>query len=730
MFKNSLQLKISLVVVIVLILGFSTLIYFVIKEQENNVLKEKEKASEMMAQPILHTLYKDMLDERAEMVYYLMQGVKNVKGVERVQIIRGSGTEAAFSDDKTLMAVEKEYGDLKQEWKTPRIPQGDNFALVVENQRFKDAFQSFKENPKSHVTYIEEAGGKRLFTYVVPIEVQQKCSACHKTGNGGRGVLMISISLEDSYAALARSRDYWMLFGLVTICVVSIILTLSIRIGVTRPIEQTAILLKDIAEGEGDLTRRLAVRTEDEIGRLGIWFNKFIEGMQETVRGVNTASQEVVSISEKLSVSSEKVRNSAEQQLRATEETSSSISEMEASVRSVADAAEHVLASTDTVSSSVLEMTASVEEIAGNMGKLNDSVDTTTSSVEEIVASIKQVASHVNVLSGVSEEIISSITQISASVKEIEQYGREQTNLSERVKNEASSVGMESVKKNMTGMDRIKTDVSSASAVINRLGERSEEVGSILNVINNVTEATSLLALNAAILAAQAGEHGRGFAVVADEIKELAEQTALSTKEIAGILKAFRDDVASAVTSIERSSRGVEEGVALSWEAHSALDMILKSTDQSVDMAKMIEIATREQAKGATLVTDAIRKMGGMVDEIKKATDEQKRGVEGIVKAAENMSDITIMVKTSTVQQAKESKYTSEIVSDVAQRMKAVVKSIEEQKIAASRIVRAVEMVKNIGEENVVLSADLDITVDKLNQQTASMKEGMGKFKV
>ena len=729
MLKNSLQLKISLIVLIVLILSFSTLIYFVIKQQENNILEEKEKASAMMAQPILHTLYKDMLDERAEMVYYLMQGVRNVKGVERVQIIRGNGIEAAFSDDKTLMEVEEEYGELKPEWKTKRISHSGSFAAGIENTRFKEAFRSLNDKQKTQDHYIEEAEGKRLFTYLVPIEVQQKCSACHKAGSG-RGVLMISISLEDTYAALSRSRNYWMLFGLASISAVSIILTLSIRIGVTRPIGQTAMLLKDIAEGEGDLTRRLVVKSEDEVGKLGIWFNKFIEGMQETVRGVNTASQEVVSISGKLSVASEKVRNSAEQQLRATEDTSSSISEMEASVRSVANAAEHVLASTDTVSSSVLEMTASVEEIADNMGKLTDSVDTTSSSVTEIVASIKQVASNVNVLSGVSEEIISSITQISASVKEIEQYSREQTNLSEKVKNEASSVGMESVKKNMTGMDRIKADVSSASVVINRLGERSEEVGSILNVINNVTEATSLLALNAAILAAQAGEHGKGFAVVADEIKELAEQTASSTKEIAGIVKAFRDDVASAVTSIERSSRGVEDGVALSWEAHSALDMILKSTDQSVDMAKRIEIATREQAKGANLVTDAMRKMGGMVDEIKKATDEQKKGAEGIVRAAENMSEVTSMVKTSTVQQAKESKYTSEIVFDVAQRMKEVVKSIEEQKVAAARIVKAVEMVKNIGEENVVLSGDLDTTVEKLNKQTASMKEGMGKFKV
>ncbi|MEK7851377.1 MAG: HAMP domain-containing protein, partial [Deltaproteobacteria bacterium] len=314
MFRNSLQLKISLLVIIVLVLGFSTLIYFVIKQQENNVLEEKEKASEMMAQPILHTIYKDMLDERAEMVYYLMQGVKNVKGVKRVQIIRGNGIEAAFSDDKTLVEVENEYGELKPEWKTPRISHNGNSADGTGNARFKEAFRSLNDKQKTQDHYIEEAGGERLFTYLVPIEAQQKCSACHKAGND-RGVLMISISLEDTYAALARSRWYWMLFGLATISAVSIILTLSIRLGVTRPIDQTAMLLKDIAEGEGDLTRRLEVKSDDEVGQLRVWFNKFIQGMQETVRGVNTASQEVVSISGKLSVASEKVRISAEQQL-------------------------------------------------------------------------------------------------------------------------------------------------------------------------------------------------------------------------------------------------------------------------------------------------------------------------------------------------------------------------------------------------------------------------------
>lgn len=348
----------------------------------------------------------------------------------------------------------------------------------------------------------------------------------------------------------------------------------------------------------------------------------------------------------------------------------------------------------------------------------------------EISASVKEVANSIEMLSDIAEKIASSITQIHANIKEIEKYTDEQTGLAEDVKNYATSVGMDSVKKTMAGMTRIREDVASASAVIKKLGERSEAVGSMLNVINNVAETTSLLALNAAILAAQAGEHGKGFAVVANETKNLANKTATSTKEIAGIIEAFHDDIADAINSIERSSTAVEEGVVASSEALTVLETIGQSTDQTAGMAKKVGIATREQAQGVNLVTETIQKMGQMVDELKRSTDEQRRGTEGILKASENMSDIAKTVKTSTQQRAKESKYTSEIVSDVAQKIKAIVKAIDEQRIAASRIAKTVELVKRVGEDNVNLAAELDKTVEKLNEQAAHMKEGMDKFKV
>src|SRR4030067_1983725 len=122
----------------------------------------------MMARPILHAIYYDMLAERSEMVYYLMQGMKHVKGVERVQIVRGNGKEIAFNDDKTLKEVEEEYGELKTAWLTPRISYDSAAATGIESPRFKDAFQSLKNSiDATHYRSEEHTSELQSLAYLV-----------------------------------------------------------------------------------------------------------------------------------------------------------------------------------------------------------------------------------------------------------------------------------------------------------------------------------------------------------------------------------------------------------------------------------------------------------------------------------------------------------------------------------------------------------------------------------
>jgi methyl-accepting chemotaxis protein len=155
-------------------------------------------------------------------------------------------------------------------------------------------------------------------------------------------------------------------------------------------------------------------------------------------------------------------------------------------------------------------------------------------------------------------------------------------------------------------MNRIEATARRTADVINRLGERAENVGSILTVIEDITDQTGLLALNAAILAAQAGEHGKGFAVVAAEIRGLASRTAASTQEIGKLITAVQEESREAVGVVREEVAMVAEGARLARDAGDALNKILKRADLSRDMSRGINKAATEQARGIRQVSEAV----------------------------------------------------------------------------------------------------------------------------
>ena len=270
MFKKSLLFKILGAVLTITIAGFGIIVYEVIDRERESFIGERRKTSELMAQPLLHTIYKDMLDERADMARYLIEGMKNVKGTERVQIIRNNGIEEAFQDFKTLKAVEKEYGKLKPEWTKDHPNKEKNVAQGIDNPGFKEALGLFNKGRSEGISYIEEDGGKRLFTYLVPIEFKPACNACHATLEKTRGILMISTSLEDMYAALASSRMRWIIYGILTISGVSILVIFFIR-GIIKPLRRLSDAAEDISSGNYDIA--IPVQTRDEVGNLTASFN-------------------------------------------------------------------------------------------------------------------------------------------------------------------------------------------------------------------------------------------------------------------------------------------------------------------------------------------------------------------------------------------------------------------------------------------------------------------------
>lgn len=497
---------------------------------------------------------------------------------------------------------------------------------------------------------------------------------------------------------------------------------------IVTPLERMAHAAVKIAGG--DFTQKVDVTLQDEIGVLGQTFTKMSENLSNMIKNIQEVSNNVTTATQKISTSNKRVFEGAQIQAASTEKTSSSVEQMNASAKEIAESVEILSLSAEETSSSILEMSSSITEVANSTAGLASSVEDTSSSIIQMSASIREVADNVEILSSAAEETTATINEINSTLREVETHAKESARLSENVTSDAQELGMRSIEKTIQGMNKIQETVVKSADVINRLSQRSEQIGEILNVISEVTKQTNLLALNAAILAAQAGEQGKGFAVVADEIKNLADRTASSTKEIAQLIANVQTEAKDAVESIRKGARSVEEGVTLSLEARDALKKILESANQSAHMAQNIERATIEQAKGVRQVTEAMQRVSMMVQQIAKAIQEQNRGSEQIMLASEKMRDITHQVKMSTEEQAKGSRQITQAVGQVTERVQQITRAVNEQKHGTEVIVKAIDEVRQIATENARFVGEMNQAVETLTQQAGLLKAEIDKFKV
>ncbi|MBM4279474.1 MAG: hypothetical protein FJ137_01490 [Deltaproteobacteria bacterium] len=285
------------------------------------------------------------------------------------------------------------------------------------------------------------------------------------------------------------------------------------------------------------------------------------------------------------------------------------------------------------------------------------------------------------------------MNEMGASINHVEENATATARLSEDVIRDAAR-GADAVKRTLQGIDDIRASSRSASGVIRALGERIGAIGNILNVIDDVAEQTNLLALNAAIIAAQAGEQGRGFAVVADEIKDLAERTGSSTKEIAALILGVQEESKNAVSAIMRGERAVESGVQLSQAAEGALAEIVGSAGKATEMVKAIALATVEQSKGSKVVADAVDRIARTVQQVAAATAEQARGSEQIMRSTERMKTLSSHVELSSREQSRGGAQIAASIEHINQMVRQLHQAQHEQARGTQQLLAAVEQLR------------------------------------
>ncbi len=378
------------------------------------------------------------------------------------------------------------------------------------------------------------------------------CLSCHTSNQVGDTLGMLSVALPMGPAIVLSSKSMWQTGGLMgsVVVIIMAITYFLLRNIVLQPLAKMSDISRDIAKGEGDLTKRVPAEGNDEIAHMGKYFNEFIEKLQNMIKKVA-----------------------------------------------------HV---TDKVASASVELSATAEEISKGTDTLTSRASQTAAAVEEMNATVGQVAQNSGKAASLAQDTVKTAQE-----------------------------GGTVVSSTISGMQQLSEAVSNSATIISDLGKSSDQIGEIVRTIEDIADQTNLLALNAAIEAARAGEQGRGFAVVADEVRKLAERTTKATKEIGDMIRQIQHDTRGAVDSMQQGTQKVTAGVDLVNKTGEALSQIVRMVSESADMIRQIAVASEEQSV-------ATQQIASDIENVAKVTKESSSGAHESAKASQDLSQLAV----------------------------------------------------------------------------------------
>ena len=340
--------------------------------------------------------------------------------------------------------------------------------------------------------------------------------------------------------------------------------TIVLSRDVTVPLRELRGLARDMAEGNFDVAP--SVFADDEVGQLADSFGETRSNLRRLLGRVGGSGTTITDGVRVITDGTGLLLVRSRDQSELTESSSLALENVRAGIGSVLGAAETVTDLTQDASARALELQASAEEVARSMDYLFQSVEKTSSSTTEMNASMNEMSNRTEVLAGIGDEVLSFVAEMDSTVSELLSSSEATAEIAQQVREDARAGGA-AVDRTVEGINATHELTMSTAQTIDDLQRSVGEISQILNVIEEVANRTNLLSLNAAIIAAQAGEQGAGFTVVADEIRELAERTRGSTKEISAIIKAVQGGSRQAVTKMHEGVARVTENVTLARDA-------------------------------------------------------------------------------------------------------------------------------------------------------------------
>ncbi|MDD5222827.1 MAG: methyl-accepting chemotaxis protein [bacterium] len=494
----------------------------------------------------------------------------------------------------------------------------------------------------------------------------------------------------------------------------------------SRPINEIRKLLSGISKG--DLSRDLDMISESEIGDMAINLKQMVNGLRDMIGQVEASAGAVEEKIAGMRNSSRGVMDGIETQQQETEKTFASMDGINSSIGGIGENLELLVSSVQDISSSVYQMDALIGEVAENIESLSHSASESTAAISQIASSVGEIRGRGENLSLKSREALDSMEAMEGSIRKIEENARQTSKLSDQVQEDAET-GFKSVLATLEGIGKIREAIRETAKVVEVLGGRIEEISTVLTVIDEVTEETGLLSLNASIIAAQAGEHGRGFAVVADEIKALAERTTESTREISGLIQSIQTESRSAVQRVNEGQERIEVGVKLARESGEALSLIVNSSQKTRSMIEDIVRTTTDQAQRTQSFFSFIAVINQMLSETNRALKEQGEGALRITEASARMQEISDQINKAAKEEASGSKQITRAIENLNEISKYISQAQKGLAGSSQKILGAVGNIKKVISENTQELVRIKDGMEEIFARSSELRMLVDRFK-
>ncbi len=438
----------------------------------------------------------------------------------------------------------------------------------------------------------------------------------------------------------------------------------AVRVVVIKPVASMVKASKALAKG--DLDQEIVVKSDDEVADLGLAHREAISYLRDMAAVAKSIADGDLTVepkprSEKDVLSNSMAHMAANQR--------NLIGSVKATSTRVASAGKQLSAASEQTARAAQQIASTIQQIARGASEQATSLQETSGGVENLSAAIDQIAKGSQEQARDVQEAGDTIKRVSGAIANVSANARAGDEEWGKTADSATE-GARKVHETVQGMSKIKTAMDAVSARVSDLGDTSEEIGKIVATIDDIAAQTNLLALNAAIEAARAGEQGRGFAVVADEVRKLAERSSVATKEIAALVGGIQTRVGEAVGAMKEGGREVEVGYKLADDAGVALDDILARSQTVGKQVGQISRAAQELEELSSGMVEAIDRISRIVEQNAAATMQMTTSAGTVTRSVESTAGV-----------AQENSAAAEQVSASVQEMSAQV----EEALAAAQ---------------------------------------------